>query len=81
MLDEPSSGLDRAETSALGAILMRVVAARGAGVLLVEHDLDLVRQVTERLYVLDLGQMLTGGVTADVLDDVAVRQAYLGHTP
>jgi branched-chain amino acid transport system ATP-binding protein len=78
MLDEPSSGLDRDETAALGDILLRVVEARGASILLVEHDLELVRRITGRLYVLDLGQLLTSGPTAQVLDDALVRQAYLG---
>lgn len=79
MLDEPSSGLDRAETAELGQALLRVVAERGTGVLLVEHDLDLVRQVTSRAYVLDFGTMLIDGPTAEVLAHSSVRRAYLGE--
>jgi len=80
MLDEPSSGLDRAETAALGATLVRVVAERRTGVLLVEHDLELVRHVTSRLYVLDFGHMVISGNTENVLEHPSFRRAYLGRT-
>jgi branched-chain amino acid transport system ATP-binding protein len=80
MLDEPSSGLDRTETAELAQVLLRVVAARGMAVLLVEHDLELVRQITNRLFVLDVGRLLTSGRTTEVLDNPAVREAYVGST-
>jgi len=80
MLDEPSSGLDRAETAALGAMLVRVVAERGTGVLLVEHDLELVRDVTSRLYVLNFGELVISGTTTDVVEHPSFRRAYLGQT-
>jgi branched-chain amino acid transport system ATP-binding protein len=79
MLDEPSSGLDRTETSTLGHILSRVTADQGTAVLLVEHDLELVQQMTSRLYVLDFGQLIASGPTAAVLEEPAVRRAYLGQ--
>ena len=78
LLDEPSSGLDAGETQALGEILKMVQRERGTAILLVEHDLDLVRQVTERLYVLDFGRMLVDGTYAEVLRDERVIAAYLG---
>jgi branched-chain amino acid transport system ATP-binding protein len=80
MLDEPSSGLDRNETAALGGILAQVTAQRGTAVLLVEHDLEMVQQVTTRLYVLDFGLLIASGTTGEVLADAAVREAYLGQT-
>jgi branched-chain amino acid transport system ATP-binding protein len=80
MLDEPSSGLDRKETVALGHILTRVTVQRGAAVLLVEHDLEMVQQVTSRLYVLDFGVLIASGPTAEMLADTNVRRAYLGQT-
>jgi branched-chain amino acid transport system ATP-binding protein len=80
MLDEPSSGLDRTETAALGNILAQVTAQRGTAVLLVEHDLEMVQQVTTRLYVLDFGLLIASGTTSEVLADTAVRRAYLGQT-
>jgi branched-chain amino acid transport system ATP-binding protein len=80
LLDEPSSGLDGDETSAMGAVLAEVCAERRVSVLLVEHDVELVRSVTRRLYVLDFGTLIAEGDTADVLGDDAVRKAYLGST-
>jgi branched-chain amino acid transport system ATP-binding protein len=80
MLDEPSSGLDRDETAALGDILARVTMERGTAVLLVEHDLEMVQQVTSRLYVLDFGVLIAAGPTSEVLANAAVRRAYLGQT-
>jgi branched-chain amino acid transport system ATP-binding protein len=78
MLDEPSSGLDAAETTRLGVILSELRHRSGTAVVLVEHDLQLVEAVVERLYVLDFGQLLAVGAVRDVLDDERVRRAYLG---
>ena len=80
LLDEPSSGLDGEETAAMGAVLARVSQERDVAVLLVEHDVELVRSVTSRLYVLDFGTLIAEGDTATVLGDQAVRKAYLGST-
>ncbi|MFF2509276.1 ABC transporter ATP-binding protein [Streptomyces sp. NPDC058067] len=78
LLDEPSSGLDTAETEKFGEIVTRVVAQRGCGVLLVEHDMGLVMSVCDYLYVLDFGQMIFEGTPAEVRASSAVRAAYLG---
>jgi branched-chain amino acid transport system ATP-binding protein len=79
LLDEPSSGLDREETAALARTLREVQAERGIAILLVEHDVELVADFTERTYVLDFGTLLASGPTRTVLSDVAVRRAYLGE--
>ena len=78
LLDEPSSGLDRDETQVLADTLRAVQETRGYAVLLVEHDVALVADFTERTYVLDSGVLIAEGPTADVLADPAVRRAYLG---
>ncbi|MYB04010.1 MAG: ABC transporter ATP-binding protein [Acidimicrobiaceae bacterium] len=78
LLDEPSSGLDRDETQALADTLRAVQESRGYAVLLVEHDVSLVADFTERVYVLDSGSLIAEGPTAEVLADPAVRRAYLG---
>ena len=78
LLDEPSSGLDRDETQALATTLRAVQDTTGYAVLLVEHDVALVSDFTERTYVLDSGALIAEGPTADVLADPAVRRAYLG---
>ena len=81
MLDEPSSGLDRAERVELVAIFDRVRAERGAAVLLVEHDLEMVAAATQRLLVLDFGRLIADGPIDRVIADPGVRRAYLGHLP
>ena len=79
LLDEPSSGLDRAETTALAVTLREVQAQQGFSILLVEHDVELVSSFTERSYVLDFGRMILEGPTKQVLASSEVRAAYLGN--
>jgi ABC-type branched-subunit amino acid transport system ATPase component/branched-subunit amino acid ABC-type transport system permease component len=79
LLDEPSSGLDPVETARFAEILKRVVDERGIGILLVEHDMSLVMDVCEHIYVLDFGKPLFDGAPAEVLAADIVRAAYLGE--
>jgi branched-chain amino acid transport system ATP-binding protein len=79
LLDEPSSGLDRGETQALTETLRHVHEERGTAVLLVEHDVEMVRDLVARVYVLDFGTLIAEGPTLDVLADAKVREAYLGE--
>ena len=78
LLDEPSSGLDREETGDLAATLRTVQAEHGFAILLVEHDVELVSDFTERCYVLDFGTLIAEGTTDEVLASDRVREAYLG---
>jgi ABC-type branched-subunit amino acid transport system ATPase component len=78
LLDEPSSGLDRSETERFGDILREVLARRDIGILLVEHDMDLVMRICDQIYVLDFGQLIFAGSPADVQRSEIVRAAYLG---
>ena len=77
LLDEPSSGLDEEETDSF-AELLRSLAADGLGDLLVEHDVELVMKVCERIQVLDFGRTIAVGSPAEVQQDEAVQVAYLG---
>jgi branched-chain amino acid transport system ATP-binding protein len=77
LLDEPGSGLDGPETAALGDLLTEL-AAEGMAILLVEHDMELVMRVCDRLHVLDAGQIIASGRPDEVRADPAVRDAYLG---
>jgi ABC-type branched-subunit amino acid transport system ATPase component len=79
LLDEPSSGLDPEESARLGQILQRVVASRGIGVLLVEHDMGLVMEVCSYLYVLDFGRLIFEGTPEEVASSHVVHAAYLGE--
>jgi ABC-type branched-subunit amino acid transport system ATPase component/branched-subunit amino acid ABC-type transport system permease component len=81
LLDEPSSGLDQRETERFGEILTRVVGEWGIGILLVEHDMSLVQQVCDHVYVLDFGQLIFDGIVDEMRRSVAVREAYLGEQP
>ncbi len=79
LLDEPLAGLSRAESGDLTA-LMRQVADRGITVLLVEHDVAAVMEVSDRVVVLNLGSVLADGTAAQVRADDRVRAAYLGES-
>jgi branched-chain amino acid transport system ATP-binding protein len=81
LLDEPSSGLDTAETHLLAQVIVDVRKEVGSAVLLVEHDLEIVRALAERLFVLDSGKLLASGTPAKVLADANVVAAYVGTTP
>jgi ABC-type branched-subunit amino acid transport system ATPase component len=76
--DEPSSGLDVGETEGFAGILRSVLDEEGIGILLVEHDMALVRAVCSYIYVLDFGQLIYEGAAAAVLSSAAVKAAYLG---
>jgi ABC-type branched-subunit amino acid transport system ATPase component len=78
LLDEPSSGLDPAETEQFGAILAQVVAEHGVGILLVEHDMSLVLDICEHIYVLDFGELIFEGSAGEVVTSPIVKAAYLG---
>jgi ABC-type branched-subunit amino acid transport system ATPase component len=80
LLDEPSSGLDVTETERFGEILRGVVAERGVGILIVEHDMALVMGICAEIYVLDFGELIFSGTPSEVVASPAVRAAYLGST-
>jgi ABC-type branched-subunit amino acid transport system ATPase component len=79
LLDEPSSGLDDEETARFGDILRAVVKGQDLGILLVEHDMELVMAVCEYLFVLDFGVLIFAGTPAETSRSEVVRAAYLGE--
>lgn len=76
-LDEPAAGLDPVETSSL-AVTVSGLGDSGMGVLLVDHDMDLVMEVCDVIYVLDFGRCIAVGSPGVVRHDPLVREAYLG---
>lgn len=77
-LDEPSSGLDRSESEELAGTLAEVHERRNMAIVMIEHDVPLVRSLAQRTFVLDYGRCIASGPTEDVLADAMVRAAYLG---
>jgi branched-chain amino acid transport system ATP-binding protein len=76
-MDEPAAGLNSEESRAFGRRLRGLVDG-GKSILLVDHDMGLVFEVCDYLYVINFGGLLTEGVSAQVRDDPAVIEAYLG---
>ena len=79
LLDEPGAGLPEAETEHLGAVISAIHDQVGAMVVLVEHDMSLVKACCEWTAVLDFGRLLSSGPTDAVLRDPEVLKAYLGQ--
>jgi len=77
LLDEPAAGMNDVEADDLGTVI-RDVAAAGAGVLLVEHNMRFVMSICQDLYVVDYGRLISSGDPAKVCDDPAVITAYFG---
>jgi branched-chain amino acid transport system permease protein len=77
LLDEPAAGLRLKEKQALAGVL-RQLRAEGMSLLLVEHDMEFVMNLTDRIVVMEFGTKLMEGAPAEVQASPAVRAAYLG---
>lgn len=78
LLDEPSSGMNDVETTELSALL-RQIADQGIGIILVEHDMNLVQSVADTVLAMDIGETVAFGNPQEVLANPTVRSRYLGE--
>jgi len=78
LLDEPSAGLNREEREDLARHILRIKHQLGIAILWVEHDMQMVADLADRIQVLNFGQPLAQGTPAEVLGDARVIEAYLG---
>jgi branched-chain amino acid transport system ATP-binding protein len=81
LLDEPSAGLNRAEREDLARLILRIKDELGLAMIWIEHDMQMVADLADRLHVLDYGRTLGVGSAADVLNNPAVIAAYIGTRP
>ncbi|MGQ0464106.1 MAG: ABC transporter ATP-binding protein, partial [Sporichthyaceae bacterium] len=81
LLDEPAAGLARAEAELMGPLLKRIRAATGSALIIVEHDVALLRRTCDRIVALDMGAVVTVGTPDEVLADPRVIATYLGADP
>jgi branched-chain amino acid transport system permease protein len=79
LLDEPTAGLTKAERSLIGGVLVDLVREHGLCILLVEHDLEFVREISSRIIVLHQGRILLDGSVAEVTNSELVRTVYSGE--
>ena len=78
LLDEPASGQTEEETEAFGQLLIKLAREDGLAILLVEHDMALVMDICDRLFVLDFGVIIASGTPAEIRSNRTVLDAYLG---
>jgi branched-chain amino acid transport system permease protein len=78
-LDEPTAGLTTADRAKVAPLLVALVHKHGLGLLLIEHDLDFVKSIADRLTVLANGGVLADGAVEEVIRNPEVNQVYLGH--
>jgi branched-chain amino acid transport system ATP-binding protein len=80
LLDEPAAGMNPQETAELTDFIRSIRQEYNLTIFMIEHHMDLVMQISERIYVLDFGKMISHGAPSEVQNDQHVIDAYLGVT-
>jgi branched-chain amino acid transport system ATP-binding protein len=79
LLDEPAAGMNPQETKELEALIMRIRDEGKISILLIEHDMRLVMSLSDRVHVMDYGEMIARGTPQEIRENPAVIKAYLGE--
>jgi branched-chain amino acid transport system ATP-binding protein len=80
LLDEPSSGLNAEETHHVSELILGIRKRFGTAVVMVEHDMNLVNNISDRVLALVAGRVLAEGTPEDIRNNAAVKTAYLGDS-
>ena len=78
-LDEPAAGMNPQETQALTHLIQQVQTQFNMTIILIEHDMNLVMAISQRIYVLEYGKVLASGTPSEIQQHPAVIKAYLGE--